>query len=195
MIMDKVRALDDPVMLDRAARIMRTALKREPASEPFGEATITDIRRCGRPKKDTTPCQAILHHPASKACKTHETDVDRAYLEGWGAGSLSRLQSDEEIRKSAYDSGLAQGRREVVREQERKDNFRVMTPDGSQIVEVNGYAYTWEAEQEPLKMGDEVWLPPNWLIRKKTRGVVTALGTSYTGALSRVLCRASADNA
>ena len=54
-----------------------------------------------------------------------------------------------------------------------------------QIVMVGNYTYAWHGDTK-LKVGDVVVLPPNWLFDHETEGTVTALGSSYTGPLTRI---------
>lgn len=65
-----------------------------------------------------------------------------------------------------------------------------MVVDARQVVEVGRYAYAW-AGPEPLKVGDRVLLPENWLTRMDSpgpfEGTVTQLGTAYTGELSQII--------
>lgn len=68
--------------------------------------------------------------------------------------------------------------------------------DGDQVVSVGRYAYRWRGSP-PLAVGERVLLPENWLSRKKDGpgnwiGVVTELGTTYTGTLAVVVDRAPA---
>jgi len=71
---------------------------------------------------------------------------------------------------------------------------RVYEMDGDQVVSVGRYAYRWRGGR-PLAVGDRVLLPENWLSRKKDGpghwvGVITELGTTYTGTLAHVVDRA-----
>ncbi len=71
---------------------------------------------------------------------------------------------------------------------------RVFEVDGEQVVSVGRYAYRWRGSP-PLTVGDRVLLPENWLSRKKDgpgpwTGVITELGTTYTGMLAHVVDRA-----
>ena len=70
---------------------------------------------------------------------------------------------------------------------------RVYEMDGDQVVSVGRYAYRWGGP--PLTVGDRVRLPENWLSRKKDGpgtwvGVITELGTTYTGPLAFIVDRA-----
>jgi hypothetical protein len=72
---------------------------------------------------------------------------------------------------------------------------RVFAVDGEQVVSVGRYAYRWRGSP-PLAVGDRVLLPENWLSRKKDGpghwvGVITELGTTYTGTLAHVVDRAT----
>jgi len=70
---------------------------------------------------------------------------------------------------------------------------RVYDMDGDQVVSVGKYAYRWRG-RPPLRVGDRVLLPENWLSRKKDgpghwEGVVTELGSSYSGRIAFVVDR------
>jgi hypothetical protein len=59
---------------------------------------------------------------------------------------------------------------------------------------VGGHAYAWGGT-EPLAVGNEVWLPENYVSRVRIgpgpyRGEVTALGTDYAGPLKQIIRRA-----
>ena len=64
--------------------------------------------------------------------------------------------------------------------------FRLTTAQGHQIVRCGNYAYAWPGE-EPLKVGDRVLLPANWLVNYPSERSVTAFGSSYGGHLSHIL--------
>lgn len=71
--------------------------------------------------------------------------------------------------------------------------MRIYEIDGDQVVDVGGYAYRWRGKT-PLKAGDRVLLPENWLSKIKNgpgaiEGVVTALGTTYRGDLQTIIRR------
>jgi hypothetical protein len=61
---------------------------------------------------------------------------------------------------------------------------------GRQVVTINNrLAYVWRGN-EPLKVGDKVWLPGNWTtMNHEFTGEVTSLGSAYDGALMPVLRR------
>jgi hypothetical protein len=60
---------------------------------------------------------------------------------------------------------------------------------GRQIVEVMGhYAYAWEGDP-PLKVGEAVVLPPNYVCPVPWTTEITGLGSTYPGVISRVLGR------
>lgn len=68
---------------------------------------------------------------------------------------------------------------------------------GDQVVSVGRYAYRWRGAP-PLEVGERVLLPENWLSRKKDGpgewvGVVTELGSAYTGTLAFVVDRAPSE--
>jgi hypothetical protein len=58
---------------------------------------------------------------------------------------------------------------------------------------VDGYGYRWEGPDQ-LNVGDHVLLPENYVSRPKHgpgpfEGVVTRLGSTYRGELSRIIRR------
>lgn len=48
------------------------------------------------------------------------------------------------------------------------------------------FSYEWHG-QEPLKVGDRVLLPANWVRPDPFVGTVVEIGTEYTGELASVL--------
>jgi hypothetical protein len=133
------------------------------------------------------------------ACKLHATEHDRvlaaAREEGWreglalgkklGAGA-AREERDELERLRAKVKDL---------EQRLEDASRYYEFDGDQVVEVDGYGYRWDGSDQ-LKVGDCVLLPENYVSALKHgrgpfEGVVTSLGSTYRGNLSRIIRRLS----
>ncbi|MEU8890417.1 hypothetical protein [Streptomyces sp. NPDC048442] len=81
-------------------------------------------------------------------------------------------------------------------EKQLDDAQRVYEVAGDQVVDVGGYAYRW-CGSEPLKIGDRVLLPENYLSRLRNGpgpmlGVVRKLGTTYRGPLADIVRRAPA---
>lgn len=147
---------------------------------------------CGRPTRSGRPCRQRISDPRFEvACPQHVTDAEAATAT---------------TRRTAYEKGHRDGRESVrtvaefriERLQERIDQLeratsQLRTTDalGRQIVCVGTHAYAWSGE-EPLAVGDQVWLPENWLSRVMHgpghyRGEVTALGTRYAGSLSQII--------
>lgn len=61
----------------------------------------------------------------------------------------------------------------------------------TQLVEVDGYAYRWNGQEE-LKVGDEVLLPENYVSRLRNGpgpfpGTVTAIDSTYRGRTSAIV--------
>ncbi|MFI1253197.1 hypothetical protein ACH4U6_05220 [Streptomyces netropsis] len=111
----------------------------------------------------------------------------RGWREGWDAGRESSISSS----KSQVE-WLERRVKEL--EQQLDDARRVYEVDGHQVVDVGGYAYRWRGSVA-LEVGDRVLLPENYVSRMKhgpgpTVGVVTQLGTTYSGPLSDILRRA-----
>lgn len=59
-------------------------------------------------------------------------------------------------------------------------------PRKPQLVTIGKYAYAWKGD-EPLKVGDRVLLPSNWLRTTPFEGVVTALGSTWNGEHATIL--------
>jgi hypothetical protein len=148
-------------------------------------------RRCGRPKTNGQPCRAILHGEMYRACCLHQTAEDLAFAEGYRLASATARAAVERERQG----WITEGRRAELRDQadaarqaEELARFRTHTEDGEQIVTCGRYTYTW-AGPGSLAVGDRVTLPANYVNRSPFEGTVTALGSSYRGALSRVVRR------
>lgn len=57
---------------------------------------------------------------------------------------------------------------------------------GDQIVRCGRYAYRWRGA-EPLKLGDRVQLPGNWVSPDGWEATVTGFGTTYQGSIEAVV--------
>lgn len=140
--------------------------------------------RCCRPTKSKSEC---MNMGASRGfpCNLHMTDQDRTYLkfsnekflQGWKAGEKSGRSSVLEEQRVAERDKLS------------ALNFR-MEVDGTQVVEVNNYAYLWDGKGGPLKVGDKVMLPGGWS-RDAWTGTVSRLGSDYRGKFNFVLRRSN----
>jgi hypothetical protein len=152
--------------------------------------------KCERPTKSGKPCQNPRPGPSHRACGQHETPEDVAYREGYEAGRAAERGYAERSRESSRELWIGEGRRLERAEAVERANFRTATESGEQIVVVDGrLTYRWAGE--PLKVGDRVLLPENWLsVVKHGRGpfpgTITAIGSSYKGELSAVI-RKTAD--
>jgi hypothetical protein len=116
-----------------------------------------------------------------------------AWREGYFAGAAEAREQAAKDREFWVAEGRRQERAEAARqsaEAEREKNFRTVTSRGEQVVVVDGYTYRWGGE--PLKVGDRVLLPANWLSEVKHGkgpfpGTVTAIGSSYDGEMSAII--------
>jgi hypothetical protein len=156
-------------------------------------AEAATVRNCGRPTKSGAPCRARVYG-SDVACTLHTTDVERqvteAHRRGYYEGYEQGRKSNEDAEKLRVE-WLERRVREL--EQKLDDAARYFELDGDQAVEVGRYSYRWSGSP-PLKVGDRVLLPENWLSRIKdgsgpTEGVVTQLGATYRGSLSHILRR------
>ena len=153
---------------------------------------IDGARRCGRPTKSGTRCRALLAYSGFISCKLHRAAGDDEIEWGYRRGMIAARQDEEQIRRCAMEAARAELRRETELERRRQEEaaaFRTQE-GGAQIVVVDGYTYRWFGD--PLAVGDRVMLPPPPVSQMKhgpgpVPGVVTALGSSYRGALSSVL--------
>ncbi|SNQ46219.1 conserved hypothetical protein [Frankia canadensis] len=157
---------------------------------------LVEIRTCGRPTRSGKPCKVRLYGPEI-ACRTHLTDHERdvaeAYQRGMGLGHRRGWESGQEMCRHEVEQ-----LRDRVRDLERclDDAHRYHDLDGDQVVEVDGYAYRW-CGRSPLRVGDRVELPENWLSRAKNgpgtfQGTVTRLGATFQGELSAIVRRVGA---
>lgn len=166
--------------------------------DPTTRSTFTapPPRLCGRPTRSGRPCRQRVSNPRFEtACGTHATDQEAelavarrtAYYDGHKEG----LESARESARSRIEELESRIRR---LESENKPPLRTTDPLGRQVVQVGRHAYAW-AGDEPLGVGDQVWLPENYVSRMKHgpgayRDEVTALGTDYAGPLSQIIGRA-----
>jgi hypothetical protein len=158
--------------------------------------TVPPRPLCGRPTRSGRPCRQRISNPRFEvACRTHATDAENdladarrtAYHDGYRDGQESARDF------ARFRIEQLQARIEQL-ESENKPPLRTTDALGRQIVQVGRHAYTWDGP-DPLAVGDQVWLPENYVSRMKQgpgryRGEVTALGTDYTGHLNLILDRA-----
>lgn len=151
-------------------------------------------RRCGRPTRSGTPCRnPLFGHDL--ACATHATEQDRALADAYRKGYSEGLRQGYDMGKSGATSEIDRLTRRVQDlQRQAEENARYYERDGDQVVEVGGYGYRWSGSP-PLEVGERVLLPENWLSAVQRghgpfEGVVTALGSTYEGPLSRILRRA-----
>lgn len=155
--------------------------------------TTYEQRRCGRPTKSGAPCKA--NFAFGFACIVHTTPQEQELVEAYRKGlQEGRAEGIESSRSSAELANEHLKRRVAELERKLDEVTRRHTVDGHQAVEVDGYAYLWTGT-EPLRVGERVLLPENYVSSLKHGpgpfvGVVTGLGTTYTGTLARVLRRA-----
>ncbi|WP_239648878.1 hypothetical protein [Nocardiopsis chromatogenes] len=151
-------------------------------------------RTCGRPTRSGNPCRVRISG-FDVACGTHATDEDRAvaaaYQRGWRQGYEQGRESGASSAQLKIES-MERRIREL--EQRLDDATRIHEIAGDQVVDVEGYAYRWRGSGR-LEVGDRVLLPENYVSRMKHGpgpfvGVVSALGTTYRGALSVIIGRA-----
>ena len=156
--------------------------------------TTYERRPCGRPTKSGAPCKATFSF--GFACTLHATEHEQALVDAYQQGYRAGLSEGSELgRKGAEMSKEYLQRRVAELEKQLDQAKRRHTVDGHQAVEVDGYGYLWTGA-DPLRVGERVWLPENYVSKLKHGsgpfvGVVTALGTTYEGSLSRVLRRES----
>ena len=139
---------------------------------------------CGRPTKSGNPCKIRRDWPTS-ACTIHATDEDKAYRAAFMAGWKDGLKEGQKWGRSEVRAEIANEERQRATEEAEKRNFRE-SYNGRQVVEVDGYAYTW-AGNVPLELGDRVLLPSNWFKTVPFEGKVTRLGSSYVGDLATIM--------
>ncbi|WP_283136207.1 hypothetical protein [Rhizohabitans arisaemae] len=154
---------------------------------------VSDIRTCGRPTKSGKPCRVRLYG-FDVACGVHATEHDRELAQAYGRGHNEGLRLGKEKWSGEQRIEWLEQR---VKELEAllDEASRVYEVDGDQVVEVGKYAYRWRGSM-PLEVGDRVLLPENWLSRMKDgpgayQDVVTKLGSTYRGEMSRILSRVS----
>lgn len=149
---------------------------------------MSGTRHCGRSTKSGRPCANTIWG-AEVSCGVHKHPEDQALIDAYNRGR------DEEralgLYERGFEAGLADAGRRAAREaaeEAERANFRTSV-GGDQIVTVGRYSYRWGGE--PLRVGDTVELPGNWLTQARgvdqPTGVVTGIGSSYTGPLASVV--------
>lgn len=74
-------------------------------------------------------------------------------------------------------------------ENETKAEIPLVDRMGRQLVTIDwSLGYAWSGK-EPLKVGDAVRLPPNWLRPNGFVGEVTSLGSDWHGGFAEVIGR------
>jgi hypothetical protein len=162
------------------------------------EPTITTPapKLCGRATRGGRPCRQRIPDPRFEvACRQHATDAETELATARrDAYNVGYRDAQESARRYA-DFRIVQLQQHISElEQAAKPPRRMTEPTGHQIVEVGGHAYAWGGT-EPLAVGNEVWLPENYVSRVRIgpgpyRGEVTALGTDYAGPLKQIIRRA-----
>lgn len=164
----------------------------------LSEPTITTPapKLCGRETRGGRPCRQRIPDPRFEvACRQHATDAEAGLATARRDAYRLGYRDGQEATRGFSDFHIEQLQQRIIEmEQAAKPPRRMAEPTGRQIVEVGRHAYAW-AGAEPLTVGDEVWLPENYVSRLKIgpgphRGEVSALGTDYTGPLSQIIRRA-----
>ncbi|MDN5914851.1 MAG: hypothetical protein L0I76_07050 [Pseudonocardia sp.] len=172
---------------------------RDSGREPNpSEPTITTPapKLCGRETRGGRPCRQRLPDPRFEvACRQHATEAEAELATARRKAYYVGYQDAQESARRYADFRIEQLQQRISElEQAAKPPRRMTEPTGRQIVEVGGHAYVWSGN-EPLAVGDAVWLPENYVSRVRIgagpyRGEVSALGTDYTGPLSQIIRRA-----
>lgn len=164
-------------------------------TEGPSSAAAPDQGLCGRPTRSGSPCRQRIPNPRFEyACRRHSTagEVELAtarrdaYYEGY-RDARHAAQDFAEFRIRQLEQRIAE------LEQAAKPPRRMIDEQGRQIVEVGRYAYAWSGPV-PLAVGDQVWIPENYVSRVRHgpgayADTVTALGTDYRGHLAAVVRR------
>lgn len=141
---------------------------------------------CGRPTKAGKPCRNRRISNRTAACQTHATEIERATETAYREGYRDGERAGQEHARQAARWEVERERREVAARETAARNFRERLPDGRQIVTVErGLAYAMPPGIT-VAVGDQVSVPaPFWQGSgaPPQRVMVTALGSSYTGAL------------
>lgn len=153
---------------------------------------------CGRPAKRTgAPCKRPTADSFARACPHHITPEERASAEAqkelWIKAFTEGFRASEEQHLGKIqDLKMKIGKLSA----ELYSQTLRFEQDGNQIVNVDGYPYLWDGNQEPLRLGEKVLVPffrgDYVRIRRDSRfkeGVVTSLGTTMRRPLARILGR------
>lgn len=153
-------------------------------------------RPCGRPTKSGASCRAQFSGPGF-ACKLHTTDHEKALVEAYQQGLEIGRTKEREWRQRTEAAKVEHLERQIRTLREELDaKNRRFDVDGDQAVTVDGFGYRWRGPGR-LDVGDRVLLPENFVSALRHGsgpfpGIVTELGTTYTGILSRIISRAPA---
>lgn len=157
--------------------------------------TIRGPRECGRPTKSGAPCKQQVHSLFDVACGKHATDHDRELAAACTAAWRAGLDQGKQSQQNSESWELGNLRRRVAELEQAADvAARRFTVGKDQVVQVGKHAYRW-AGTPPLAVGDDVWLPENWVSRMQSgpgpyRGTVTELGSTYPGELASIVRKA-----
>ncbi|MFJ7280563.1 hypothetical protein [Kitasatospora sp. NPDC098663] len=150
-------------------------------------------RPCGRPTKAGTPCKSQVYGRAF-ACKLHTTDLEKQLLDAYERGhrdGYAQGRQSAEVSAKLHSEHLE--RKVKTLEEQLDAQQRRFEDRGAQAVTVDGYGYRWGGPGR-LEVGDRVLLPENYVSALRHGsgpfpGTVTALGTTYSGALSAIVSR------
>lgn len=145
---------------------------------------------CGRPSASGRPCQAISHpyiygmdERYIPPCKAHSTpeeqDLAQAISKAHYEGMYKRDEDEVRFQKKNKE-------RAAEIEALRRRDLRTIDDEGHQIIKIGNLAYTWDGPR-PLRVGDVVTVPGNWMFPQRRTEVVTDLGTTYQGDLQHVI--------
>lgn len=147
-------------------------------------------RTCGRMTTSGKPCQArgetiLVHMDPTyiQPCGAHRTPEEEALRK-----EINAAVSKSEKWDSENEEAIKRRNKEKEEHFERRRllNLRTMDEEGHQIVQVGKLAYAWGGKR-PLRVGDVVEVPGNWLFPGRRKEPVTNLGTTYDGFLQDVL--------
>lgn len=166
------------------------------------------LNKCGRPTKSGAPCQndtrpgfsvynlggdeelmgLIAQIAKSEPCGVHKDQTDpRTEVTRIIARVIKAAAETAREQERSYTEGLVRARvQQELQKARREASMRTRDHRGNQIVRVGEYAYTWDGDV-PLKVGDTVMIPGNWLYKQPQQVEITGLGTDYTGPLSAIV--------
>lgn len=143
--------------------------------------------QCQRTTRAGARCKHTITDYFSSACSTHMTVEEKRK----SAAALKLCEFGWNSAKEYYSKEYERGKKDALKELQESQALmsdpalRLEDALGRQLIRLDAYTYAWNGP-EPLRVGDEVWRPPNWIFPMRTRATVTGLGSTYRGEIAEI---------